>query len=130
MALVEIFFDGGVVNNRVCIYDHSTRKHFVKSMIGDKTNNELEYLALIEAIKYARMAYQPTVEIVFKGDSRLVIMQVWKAWKINHNHLAVLQQQVIQLLKGIRHRGQWIGRDANYAGVYLEALITNERKKK
>jgi len=130
VALVEIYFDGGIVNNRVCIYDHSTKKHFVKSFNGrNYTNNELEYMALIEAIKYARMQYQATVDVTFKGDSRLIIMQVWKQWKINHDHLRALNKQVLILLDKMNHQGLWIDRDRNYAGVYLEALIKNERRK-
>ena len=117
---MKIFFDGGNYKNRVCYHDSSISKTVVKEFNHkDYTNNELEYKALIEAIKYTnKKGYKKPL---FIGDSRLVINQVWYGWKINHKHLKELYYQVIDIVP-ISADGKWVRRDMNLAGIHLENL--------
>jgi len=117
---VKIYFDGGNYRNRVCYYDSLTSKKVVKEFNHKEyTNNELEYKALIEAIKYAnKQGYERPF---FIGDSRLVINQVWYSWKINLKHLNELNKQVLNILPE-QAKGKWVRRNHNVAGIHLENL--------
>ena len=124
MERVKIFFDGGTFCNRICFYDNKSGKVKMKSIPEDKTNNELEYLALISAIKYAKYEYKDEKVIEFIGDSRLIIGQVWSGWKVNHDHLLTLKEEVQRQRQECNFTciGTWVRRDVNKAGIYLENL--------
>lgn len=133
---IKIYFDGGSVGNRVCWYDNVAKKYYVKNLIKKCTNNELEYWALILAIKYYKKVYGFGDEFnpIFIGDSQLVVGQVAKGFKCNFNHLKDLQTKVFQELTPLHMNTDtyeqhimWIGRDSNYAGMHLEKLINRER---
>lgn len=79
--------------------------------LGDKTNNEAEYAALIFLLKAAREMDIKSIKIY--GDSKLIVSQVTKQWKINFPHLRVLAQEVWRLLEGIDVSFEWIPREKN-----------------
>ena len=126
-----VFFDGGVYKERICFYDDQKSKAIVKSMtrpMSRHSNNELEYFALIEAIKYAKHEYKGQ-KVQFIGDSQLVIYQVWAGWSINYPHLLVLYEEVMSQLQQLHdHDGKWVRRDVNKAGIHLEKLMFKEKR--
>jgi len=79
--------------------------------LGRKTNNEAEYEALILLLSAARE--RRVRELKVYGDSKLVISQVSKQWKINLPHLRALAQEVWKLAEGIDVTFEWIPRDKN-----------------
>jgi len=127
--MIKIFFDGGNYKQRICVYDPQKDKTIVKELNRRTlTNNELEYLALIHAIKYGNNTYKSLIN--YTGDSRLVINQVFGNWKINHIHLKKLHIEAIALLsKGNGMSGVWVKRDNNEAGVILECRMKMEKRK-
>ena len=71
---------------------------------GRRTNNEAEYLALIEGLKDA-LAYfshqgvdaaQEALEV--RGDSQLVLSQVRGNWRAREPRMGVLRDQALKLL--------------------------------
>ena len=121
MAKLKIYFDGGLYRSRTCVWDEIDRKSIVKEFNHRVyTNNELEYKALLEAIKYANKKY-PKSKILFIGDSKLVIGQVWKGWLINHQHLRDLNDRVFDIIPETA-KSKWVRRDFNLAGIHLENL--------
>ena len=51
--MIKLYIDGGTRHNNICLVDGS--KTIVKTrngIDGDPTNNELEYLALLYALRY------------------------------------------------------------------------------
>jgi len=121
MAALDIYFDGGNYKNRICVWDELQGTNIIKSFNHrEYTNNELEYKALLEAIKYTNKKY-PTSRIRYIGDSKLVIGQVWKGWKINHEHLLLLNDRVFDIIKE-HAKSKWVRRDFNLAGIHLENL--------
>lgn len=62
---------------------------------GQKTNNEAEYLAFLEALSWLETFTQTqVVEVVhFFLDSKLVVEQIQKHWKIKEPRLMELAQQ-------------------------------------
>jgi ribonuclease HI len=65
---------------------------------GEKTNNEVEYIALIECLKVLRNFNIAKRSCIIWMDSALVYNQVMGNWKINYNHLRKLRQEVMEQL--------------------------------
>lgn len=79
--------------------------------LGEKTNNEAEYMALIMLIKAARDRGIRSLTVF--GDSKLVVSQVSRQWKINLPHLRMLAREVWDLAEGIDISYRWIPREEN-----------------
>ena len=80
--------------------------------LGTKTNNEAEYLALIELLQKALELGIKELEIM--GDSQLVINQVFGDWNINMPHLYALYEQATELLEKFdKVKARWIPREKN-----------------
>ena len=126
---VNIYFDGGVHGKRVCIYDQSNNKYLVKTITDAKTNNELEYWALIMSLRYARRIYKEG-DVIFNGDSSLVINQVWGSWRINKERLRILMIIVNKELDKCKFNvsARWTRRNKNFAGIHLEKLMKSDKK--
>lgn len=69
--------------------------------IGIATNNEAEYQALHAALQWLK-TYRPDGEspqrIIFKLDSKLVVEQINRNWKIKEDRLRLLAQQCWQII--------------------------------
>ncbi len=79
--------------------------------LGTKTNNEAEYTALLLLLKAAKERDVKTLNIY--GDSKLVVSQVSKQWKINLPHLRALAQEAWALMEGMSVTLEWIPREKN-----------------
>ena len=79
--------------------------------LGKKTNNEAEYEALIRVLTEAKK--QGISDIEIRGDSRLVIEQVSKKWKINVPHLRELAARAWKEMEGMRVTLVWVPREKN-----------------
>jgi ribonuclease HI len=99
--------------------------------VGDKTNNEAEYLALLEALqiisdKWARPSsgiHDETATTVIRSDSELVVNQINGGFKVKEAHLRPLWEQARGLLARLgRVRLEWVPREKNYAGLRLEGI--------
>jgi ribonuclease HI len=83
----------------------------------DRTNNEMEYLALIHCCSKAREFD------VIKTDSQLVVNQIKGKYKCNAQHLRNLRDWAIQLIRLKNLEIIWIPRDKNIAGKGFEKRI-------
>ena len=99
---VIIYTDGGARGNPgpagigVVIYDEkkvllATHKRY----IGEATNNQAEYQAVIFALEKALELGAKRVD--FKLDSELVVKQLRGEYKVKNEQLAILVQDVLQL---------------------------------
>ena len=79
--------------------------------LGTKTNNEAEYTALLLLLKAAKERDIKTLNIY--GDSKLVVSQVSKQWKINLPHLRLLAREAWDLAEGMDISYNWIPREEN-----------------
>ena len=79
--------------------------------LGVRTNNEAEYLALILLLEEADRRGIREIEVY--GDSRLVVSQVSRLWKINEPRLRELANRVWALCEGKNVRFAWIPREQN-----------------
>ncbi len=100
----SMYFDGCSKNNPgeagigVVVYNSEQEEIIIISQyIGIKTNNEAEYIALIEGLKTLLIRGIKTVTIF--GDSQLVIKQVINEYKVKSINLVPLYRQVQELIK-------------------------------
>jgi ribonuclease HI len=104
----QIVFDGGSKGNPgpgygsfVIVQDDEPVLHEHIGHGDWLTNNEAEYLTLIEALTRLLQIVgdaRPETKVSIFGDSQLVINQVNGLWKIKKPELRELRQRVIDLL--------------------------------
>ncbi len=81
------------------IFDHSHKllaKHSFYN--GIKTNNEAEYLAVIEALKGVAKDHGYDNEVELYSDSQLIVHQLRGDWKVKDNDLKVLNAQAKEIM--------------------------------
>ena len=93
--------------------------------LGVRTNNEAEYAALICLLEGARE--KSVFEVEIRGDSRLVVSQVNRKWKINFPHLRELANRVWELMDGMDVRLVWVPREENTVADALSNEAIDER---
>jgi len=101
--------------------------------IGDRTNNEAEYYALLKALTLAeeRSTDKTTGkvrdgvgEILIRSDSQLVVNQVNGTWRVEDSKLLELSEKARESVKNLRNvRLEWVPREENYAGLWLEGKL-------
>ncbi len=96
--------------------------------IGDKTNNEAEYHALLAALWYISNKLTPkglkAPSTRIFSDSKLVVGQVNGDWKVENPRLRQLQQKVVKVIVELQlPRLVWVPREQNYAGHWLEGRL-------
>ena len=79
--------------------------------LGKKTNNEAEYNAAILLLKAARE--RGAQKLTVRGDSKLVVSQLSKQWKINLPHLRELAREAWSAAEGMEVTYEWIPREQN-----------------
>ncbi|PIT93890.1 ribonuclease H [Candidatus Falkowbacteria bacterium CG10_big_fil_rev_8_21_14_0_10_43_11] len=102
-----IHTDGGARNNPgpagigAVIYDE--KKNIVKEIseyIGETTNNQAEYKAVIRALEEAKKLGADELE--FYLDSELVVRQLNREYKVKNKELAPLFMKVYNLSQGFK----------------------------
>ena len=119
--MITLYVDGGTRGSVICLTDLNTHKTIVKKRKGAPTNNDLEYLAVIYGIVYAKKHY-PRDRVLIKSDSMLVVKQVNGSWAVKSASLAILCHKTTRLLKGTRIKLKWVPREVNLAGIHLEEM--------
>ncbi len=113
---MNIYCDGSGYNGRTSGYcvirgDYIERKIYEKRY----TNNEMEWEAMIQALKIAESG-----DTVY-SDSQLVVNQITGNWKIKESHLIPYADEGKTLLRSKRGVSvKWIPREQNDAGIYIE----------
>lgn len=111
---MKIYTDGG--EDRYCfvIPEKNTIKIFEKKGI---TNNEAEYLAVIEALNFV----EESSDVWILSDSKLIVNQMKMEWHIKEERLRELFEKVINIIdkKKLKFKIEWIPREENKAGKIL-----------
>jgi hypothetical protein len=120
LIVIKLYVDGGTRGMVICLHDPQRDKYIIKRRKGDLTNNDLEYLAIIYGIEYAKK-YYPRDLITILSDSRLAVKQIKGEYKVTTDNLKALHKKVERkMIPGIKIK--WISRDFNLAGIHLERL--------
>ena len=93
--------------------------------LGQMTNNQAEYHALIEGLKAIRQWKPDRVEIYL--DSKLVVEQVLGRYKIKEPELQKLHAEATRLLDGLPHEIKHVPREANRGADYLANLAIDQK---
>ena len=101
--------------------------------IGDRTNNEAEYYALLKALALiAERWTQKTTgkipsgagEILIRSDSKLVVNQVTGEWQVKDSKIIELNSMARDSIRKIGSvRLEWVPREENLAGLWLEGRL-------
>jgi ribonuclease HI len=112
--------------------DHSKLRIYWQP-IGDKTNNEAEYQALLRALALiAEKRAEKTTgrvptsvnEMLIRSDSKLVVNQVNGKWQVEDPKLIDLRSKAADLIRRLGSvRIEWVPREENYAGLWLEGKL-------
>ncbi|MEK7447801.1 MAG: ribonuclease HI family protein [Patescibacteria group bacterium] len=112
MNKVIIYTDGGARNNPgpagigVVLYDEKKKiMETYKEYIGEATNNQAEYRALLKGLELAEKYMDSRLRRNDKGveiecflDSELVVKQLNKEYKVKDPDLQVLYSQILDLV--------------------------------
>ncbi|MCL1940909.1 MAG: argininosuccinate lyase [Synergistaceae bacterium] len=79
--------------------------------LGEKTNNEAEYIALINLLN--EFHKRGIKKAIIRGDSKLVIEQMSGRWKVKEPRLMELCKQAKLLVQGMQLTYEWIPRERN-----------------
>ncbi|MCL2110040.1 ribonuclease HI family protein [Microgenomates group bacterium] len=101
---MKIFTDGGARGNPgergigVVVYDEEGKVVWEKGKaIGVGTNNEAEYEAVVLALKWLK-ENEVKEKVDFYLDSKLVVEQLNKRWKIKESRLGCLASQCWEMI--------------------------------
>ncbi len=100
---------------------------------ADTTNNEAEYMAIIESLKYIDNYIKSTgdqAQWMILSDSNLAIMQSSGQWNCKAENLIPYLQQVQYYVDNlpVNIEFKWVSRDDNPAGILLEDILNYERQ--
>jgi ribonuclease HI len=103
----------------------------VSEELGDKTNNEAEYHALIRLLSILRDhlprrggELRKMGEVKICSDSELLVKQMKGEYKVKEERLKQLRDEAKQMIEEMESvRLEWISRDENLAGLWLEGKI-------
>lgn len=86
--------------------------------VGDVTNNQAEYLALIRALEMIRERGLKDARIYC--DSELLVKQFKGEYRVRNPNIKPYYRKAKELAAGLRLRLTWIPRERNLAGKLLE----------
>lgn len=115
---LELYCDGGCYDNQnqvfrngygsFCIYNREGKEvvlSYSHIQFGNITNNEAEYLAMINGLSAIQHQLEGVEEIRIRTDSQLVVNQLTGKWSVNKPHLDFLCRRLSQMIKGFKQSG-------------------------
>lgn len=111
-----IFHTDGFHNKRACGYVIATGEKFkIREFPPDKfTSNECEYLGILDVCLNCEN------DTTIFSDSKLVVEQTTNHWRVKKKHLEFYVSKIKDLIKAKNISIQWVPRDLNLAGVFIE----------
>jgi ribonuclease HI len=111
---MKIYTDGGEDKYCFVIPEKNIAKIFEKKGI---TNNEAEYLAVIEALNFV----EENSNVLILSDSKLIVNQIKMEWHIKEERLREMFKKIIGIIdeKKLKFKIEWIPREENKAGKVL-----------
>ena len=100
----------------------------VSKPVGVKTNNEAEYLALIELLTH--LVETKTYNVYVRGDSQLIVNQVNRVWQVKEPRLWQLCVQACELVSRSQiEKLKWVPREQNRHADRLSGEALDEQTK-
>jgi ribonuclease HI len=105
--------------------DQGIRVQARHKWLGQMTNNQAEYHALIEGLKAVKDWKPDRLEIYL--DSKLVVEQIKGQYKIKEPELQKLNAQATQLLDGLQYEIKHVAREENRGADHLANMAIDEK---
>ena len=105
--------------------DQGIRLQARHKWLGQMTNNQAEYHALIEGLKTVKEWNPGRVEIFL--DSKLVVEQVKGQYKVKEPSLQRLHKEVVRLLDGLPYEIKHVAREENRGADHLANMAIDEK---
>jgi len=106
--ILSVYTDGGSRGNPgisgfgVAIYNENKEVITkISKFLGVKTNNEAEYLGMIEALTWVCNHQSGISQVNFYSDSQLLVRQILGKYKVKAKNIKPLHQTIISLLSQI-----------------------------
>lgn len=93
--------------------------------LGEMTNNQAEYHALIEGLRTVKEWKPDRLEILL--DSKLVVEQMKGQYKIKDAELQRLHAQATRLLDGLPYEIKHVAREENRGADHLANMAIDEK---
>lgn len=99
---------------------HSARRvnpsHTISKDIGVATNNDAEWQAVLEGVKYAMCVAKQGEDVFLYSDSLLVVSQANDEWKVKKPTMKQYKDQYDRLCMNMKFRGKlmWLPRQLTY----------------
>lgn len=86
--------------------------------LGEKTNNQAEYIALAYALFLVKKTLETplekkTIKLTFYSDSQLLVRQMVGMYKVKNESLALIKKNIDQELQSIKHTFTHVLRENN-----------------
>jgi len=115
MSTIEIICDGGARNNQTPEKREAFGSFIIKPspelvpsppiihkrFYGNRTNNEAEYMALIDALTWIKEKYKYVDNLIIKTDSQLLIGHLSQGWRVKEPRLRELYTKASYLITDI-----------------------------
>lgn len=120
----DIYIDGAGWNGKCCKICIASNRNSYKIIEywEEQTNNQMEYLALLNAIEYAKTCTIGYNTLNVSTDSELMYKQLTGKYKTRNIGLLFLQERLQALLNEVTFSLDlhWIPREENIAGIILD----------
>ena len=116
-------------------FDH-TQSRVISEEIGDKTNNEAEYHALLQLLSLLSAQWagndgkipSQLGQVRIRSDSDLLVNQVNGEYRVKEERLKTLRGEARELIDKLGSIAlEWVPREQNYAGLWLEGKWNGTR---
>ena len=114
---LKIYTDGASRGNPgesgagAVIYQNNTIIKQISKYLGKKTNNEAEYLAVLESIKF--MLERKYQKAIFYSDSQLLVNQLNGKYKVKAETIIPIYKEIKALSQNLDLKFNWIPREEN-----------------
>ena len=130
---ITLYTDAGTWENGtprqrsvIAVWDSRTRAAVIHEELPGSTNNEAEYAAIIAALELAR--HERLAGLLVRSDSQLCVKQIKGEWQIKEERLRPLRERAARLLRDLGGRIEWVPRERNHAGIFLEKTYKGRGK--
>ena len=133
--MLECYFDGacepinpgGNIAWAFVVYEDGERRFEKSGFIEAKetnSNNVAEYMALLALLIHLKSIDAQDQEILIRGDSKMVINQMWGTWNVNKGHYLPYADKCEKLRIEFEDlTGEWVPREQN---SYADSLTEKE----
>lgn len=112
---MKIFTDGsGKTGKYAYVIDDPQKKKVKILQKRGLTNNEAEYMAVVQALKE-----NPKDDIEIFSDSELMVNQLNQSYAIKEDRLRKFAEEILSLCEGREVSFTWVPREKNKAGKIL-----------